>query len=361
MTPTPARIASVFIELTNFCNHHCTFCPSDRLKRPRGRMDPALFRRICDQLSRERLADSVTFHLMGEPFVHNRIHEFLDYAEDRGLRVILFTNGSLLDESNAPRVFERLTGTLILGMQTPDAVTFRERGVRNETFERYRDRLRGVVRAHLRWSRGARRKNYVEVHLLNTKHGRPGVDILTDDDAAREAIVEWWRFCRETVAAELGLDFGPTDLPELWHLLRPFPDGLFIEVAPGIVVRFKIAGTFANSMIDRGARVTPTTVGFCANPSEQLGILWDGCCTVCCVDHDGEIFIGNANDTPVRDIWFGAAAEEIRQGFRERRVVHPVCQRCLGKVEATPGPSAGLAELSLRSTVRPPAPHAGEA
>lgn len=295
-------------------------------------MEPELFRSVCDQLVEHKMADTISFHLMGEPFIHKSCIEFIAYAKQVGLKVVLTTNASLLTEKNTDSVFDNLYGSLILSMQTPTAASYAERGVKNMTFDRYRDQIRAVVKRYLERNRGVQDpNNYVEVHFLNTKYGRPGVDVVNTDELAREVLQEWLDFTQE-VGREIGVDFGVHELPPMQTMLIPQYHGYHFEVAPGVVIRFKVSGTFANSRIDPGATVVPTTTGFCGNPFNMFGVLWNGCCTLCCVDYDGEIFIGNANDTPIREIWFGDKAEEIRNGFRRNEVVHPFCQYCLGAV-----------------------------
>ena len=327
----PPPIESVFIELTNHCNHHCTFCPSDSMVRTRGHMSPDLFRSICDQLARDNLASSIAFHLMGEPFINKHALDFLEYADKLDLRVVLTTNASLLDEQTTERVLRHLAGGLILSLQTPDAETFRQRGMKNRTFEQYRDHIRQIIRTYIRLNPARRGRTHIEVHFLNTLRSKPSVDIVSSETFAQETLADWWRFARAT-EAELGIDSGYGEMPVLWSVLRPEPDGYYLDIAPGVIVRFKGAGTFANSRIESNHVVVPTKTGFCRNPFYQLGVLWNGCCTLCCVDHEGEIFVGNAMHTPIKEIWFGQKSEAIRQGFREGQVVHPLCQRCLGSL-----------------------------
>ena len=47
---TSPILTSVNLELTNHCNLRCTICPvNTTMRRPKGFMDPALFRRIIDE------------------------------------------------------------------------------------------------------------------------------------------------------------------------------------------------------------------------------------------------------------------------------------------------------------------------
>src|SRR5688572_23571645 len=50
--PVSSVLSSVNLELTNHCNLRCTICPvNTTMRRPKGFMDPALFRRVIDENS----------------------------------------------------------------------------------------------------------------------------------------------------------------------------------------------------------------------------------------------------------------------------------------------------------------------
>ena len=88
------RFAKVYIEISNLCNLSCRFCPGT--KRPKGRMDLERFSSILEKL--KDYTEFVYFHLMGEPLLHPDLPQFLDVAGQMGFKVILTTNGTLLEE-----------------------------------------------------------------------------------------------------------------------------------------------------------------------------------------------------------------------------------------------------------------------
>jgi hypothetical protein len=94
--PQSFRLTSLNIEVTNFCNLACTFCPVNRgLARRKAYLDPALFRRLID------ITPTLEFVMpfqWGEPLLHPEIFSMVRYAAARGLRTMLTTNGTLLDE-----------------------------------------------------------------------------------------------------------------------------------------------------------------------------------------------------------------------------------------------------------------------
>jgi MoaA/NifB/PqqE/SkfB family radical SAM enzyme len=106
-----ARVLSLNVETTNFCNLRCTICPVNRgMVRKKRWLDPAVFRSLIDRTPTLRF---VLPFQWGEPLLHPEIDSMVRYAAGRGVRSMLTTNGTLLDEPMAQRLLasglDRLT------------------------------------------------------------------------------------------------------------------------------------------------------------------------------------------------------------------------------------------------------------
>lgn len=92
--------SSVEIETINRCNGECSFCPVNRHSDPRPfkRMSEELFHRIIDELAGLDYSGSISLHSNNEPFIDNRIVDFMKYAKENLPKAHLFvyTNGTLL-------------------------------------------------------------------------------------------------------------------------------------------------------------------------------------------------------------------------------------------------------------------------
>lgn len=107
LVPEPTEVE---IELTNACNASCAVCPRDALPKHKGMMSGDTFKRVVDNYAalRNDLAINrvvgrpawpvLTFAGLGEPTLHPDVARFAELAVDAGLDVVLFTNGSRLDE-----------------------------------------------------------------------------------------------------------------------------------------------------------------------------------------------------------------------------------------------------------------------
>ena len=88
------RFAKIYLEISNLCNLSCAFCPGTR--RQKRAMTEAEFAALLPKL--RPYADFLYFHLMGEPLLHPLLERFLELAGEHGFKVILTTNGTLLQK-----------------------------------------------------------------------------------------------------------------------------------------------------------------------------------------------------------------------------------------------------------------------
>src|ERR1700682_4249594 len=118
------RFKIIYLEITNACNFTCDYCPIDQQTRKKIVMDSQFARNIIDQIAENNLTEFLTFHLMGEPFLHKDLCALTGYAEDRGIRVRLLTNGSLLEKKRNEGLFENKLARLEVGFRTPNDTSF---------------------------------------------------------------------------------------------------------------------------------------------------------------------------------------------------------------------------------------------
>ncbi|MBR4944951.1 MAG: SPASM domain-containing protein, partial [Peptococcaceae bacterium] len=67
---------------------------------------------------------------------------------------------------------------------------------------------------------------------------------------------------------------------------------------------------------------------FCYGLRDQLGVLCDGTVVPCCLDHDGDLALGNLFQQTLDEILQSPRAQAIYQGFSNRQAVEPLCRRC---------------------------------
>lgn len=268
----------VYIEITNVCNLACSFCPDTRRKS--AFMTAEDFSRVLRRL--QGITEHIYLHVMGEPLLHPELPTILALAGEAGYKVYVTTNGTLLGERGA-------------ALLAAPAV----------------------------------RKVSVSLHAVEGN----GVAVLTD---YLEAV---WAFAQEAPAAGiicalrlwnlggadrrngeilsfLGEKLGthPLALPQPRRGSWRLGERLYLEQAE----RFDwpdLAGA---------ARETR----FCLALRDQAAVLVDGTVVPCCLDHEGDIPLGNLFDAPMEEILSSPRARALYEGFSQGKPAEDLCRRC---------------------------------
>ena len=267
------RFQKVYLEITNLCNLRCSFCPGTR--RPAKRMTREEFVLLLERL--RGWTDFLYFHLMGEPLSHPELEHFLKLAGDYGFRVILTTNGVLLPQKkqmlrSAPALHK--VNISLHAFEANDLTT---------PFQTYLDGCFDFAAGgeklvvYRLWNEGGQNGRNGEI-LQAMHHHFPG---------------EWVKVRRgERIGTQTYLEYGEKfDWPDLTA-----PDG--------------------------GERV------FCYGLRDQIGVLCDGTVVPCCLDHEGDIPLGNLLEQGLGEILDSARTQAICRGFDEGRAVEKLCRRC---------------------------------
>jgi len=334
---SPERVYPIwwlFVELTNVCNFHCTFCPDEIMERKRGMMSIDEARRIFDMIAEQkgRLGPlyPVKLHQMGEPTLHPRLVDIVAYAESKGIPIELNTNCSMLTPELVDGLYQGGLTNFILSYQTPDEESFKTRKVINKklTFDIYMEKVRMAIERKVALSASTR----LEIDVMNTM-GSPGIHIVGDGSRASRVLVEWIAFARS-----LERKYG---LPPRAHNMDAVQGGFrFLEheedtgrytLLPGVDLLWKRLHSWGN--VIQPEEVRPAVDGYCPAPNEQFVILWDGRVTVCCTDYEGRLAVGDIKQQTIEEIWTGPKWRHMREQMWRDVLEHQTCRVCKG-VEA---------------------------
>ncbi len=269
------RFRKIYIEISNVCNLRCAFCPGTR--RPPRRMTPEEFSLLAPKL--RPYAEFLYFHLMGEPLCHPQLKEFLDIAHGNGFRVILTTNGTLLPRQQALLLSSPALHKVNISLHAFEANDL------SVPFERY-------LADCFAFGQAAKGGPIVVYRLWN--HG--GADRRNNEilESLRLAFPEPWITQRQGIrlADRTYLEYGDKfDWPDL-------------------------------QAEDGGKKV------FCYGLRDQLGVLCDGTVVPCCLDHEGDLTLGNLFRQELSDILESPRAKAIYDGFSRKQASEDLCRRC---------------------------------
>lgn len=270
-------LKKAYIEITNRCNLRCSFCPGT--KRVPRTMTPAEFDLVLERLTGQ--VEYVYLHVMGEPLSHPQLAELLALAAARERKVCITTNGTLLARQTETLLAARTLHKVSISLHSfegNDGAQERERQYLEEVWS-FADRAaaQGVIVALRLWNEGgAETRNGVIEAFLHEKC--PG---------------EW---------------------PEPRGGSFRLRDNLYLERAK------KFDWPDLNAQ-ERGTQ-------FCYGLRDQLGILADGTVVPCCLDHEGDIPLGNLFTQPLAEILESPRVCALREGFSQRRPAEELCRRC---------------------------------
>lgn len=86
---------SLLLELTSECNYNCIYCYTKRRKV--SSLDLGQWKKVIDD-AKDMKIRYFSFS-GGEPFLYKNFYEVLKYASQKGFKISIFTNGSLLNKS----------------------------------------------------------------------------------------------------------------------------------------------------------------------------------------------------------------------------------------------------------------------
>ena len=271
-------LKKAYVEITNVCNLRCAFCPGT--KRPPCTMPPDEFARVLDRLRGH--VSYVYLHVMGEPLLHPRLAELLDIAAARGMKVCVTTNGTLLGAQadtllNAPALYKISVSLHSIEENGGDPARAREYLESVWSFAE-RAAAKGVIVALRLWNEGAA-------------------------DSGNGAILG---FLREKT--------GTADWPEPRERSYRLRENLYLEREA------------AFEWPDLTADEVPTE--FCRALREQIGVLADGTVVPCCLDHEGDLALGNLLAQELDEILESPRARTMVNGFSCRKPTEALCRRC---------------------------------
>ena len=267
-------ITRCYLEITNICNLSCKFCP--KTDRAKHRMTLDEFNQLTDKLVGQ--VKFLYFHLMGEPFLHPQLAEFVKIARQKGFIPVLTTNGTLLPK--AGEVIDARPHKIQISLHSHE-------GNGKENPEQY-------IREVMTFAQEAASKGILIVLRL---WNQGGYDSTNDHilDLMAQYQPRPWESCRNgwKLADHLYIEYDR---------MFEWPDADHSEYEASDV--------------------------FCYALRNQLGVLVDGTVVPCCLDHNGDIPLGNLYHQSIDEIMASPRAKAIYDGFTKHEATEPLCRRC---------------------------------
>ena len=268
------RFKKVYLEISNICNLRCSFCPGTRRKAMV--MQEAEFTSILTKL--RPWTDFLYFHLMGEPLCHPNLNRYLQLAADGGYKVIITTNGSLLGKCSNTLLSNQVhkVNISLHAFEANDlAVPFDQYLMDSMSFGKMAEGR--MIVCYRLWNGGG--ADQLNQQILDALHMAFPGEWITEPRGIR-------------IGQKVYLEYGDKfDWPDL-------------------------------SAQDQGEAV------FCYGLRDQIGVLCDGTVVPCCLDHDGDIPLGNLLDQDLGQILDSDRARALYTGFSCGKATEELCRKC---------------------------------
>ena len=269
------RFAKVYVEISNICNLSCSFCPGTI--RASKRMSVQEFELILNKI--KPYTDYIYFHLLGEPLCHPDLEKFLQIADEMDFKVIITTNGTLLERQKDILLKSSSHYKTVISLHSFEA---------NDNKNSFEDYLNQCFQ----YAKDAENEKIIVLRLWNNG----GKDSLND---------------------------------EILNTLEKYFPKPWIDERNGTRIGEKIYiqygdkfdwPTLENNDIEEKV--------FCYGLRDQIGILADGTVVPCCLDNNGEINLGNIFEKDLEEIINSEKAQNIYNGFSNRKAHEELCKRC---------------------------------
>lgn len=273
------------LEITNLCNIQCTICPRSDMVRPRQHMSPDLWQSIIDEIREYGLVDS-WFHLFGEPLLHPRLFDMLEYAHRSRafLHSGLSTNGMKLSLENSRRLIESGLHRIVISLD----------GVDEESYQK--------VRSGGNYHRVINNiEGFMEEYKRSTVPAKPEVLIQIIETPVNQEMV--------------------TAFEKRWSER--------LDPIHGIQLYKKRFMDFAGTvdLVNQSENPEPNLP--CVGLWFEMAVYSDGRVVTCCFDSNGSQEVGDLKQKGLHEIWHSREFEAFRQSHQGRSWAHlPLCKQC---------------------------------
>lgn len=277
-----------YIEITSVCNLACTFCPPTKRESSFIKIDD--FTKRLDEI--KPFTDYIYLHVKGEPLLHPKIGQLLDLSHERGFKVNITTNGTLLTKNK-----EKLLDKPALRQMNFSLHSF-DGHVGSTNKEAYVTTILSFIKEALETTN----------ILFSLRLWNLHTDNATNQEKNRN------RQVLEIIEREFNLDY---------RIEEKFARGSGLKIADRVYLNqdHEFEWPDLNAEEDDGK-------GFCHGLRNQAAILSNGTVVPCCLDGEGIINLGNINQTPFSEIIEGERANKLYDGFSRREAVEELCRKC---------------------------------
>ena len=309
-----------YIEITNTCNLNCDFCPKHH--RRKRQLSAGEFNLLTDRVRGK--VSFLYFHLMGEPLLHPLLPQFIRTANEKGFKTVLTSNGTLLHRCLP--LLEALPHKIQLSLHSHESNARGElAGYMQEVMQfSVQAAEKGTCMVLRLWNQGGRDKENEEVMRLIEQYvpkpwkERPDGFRLSDHLYLEFDRKFEWPTAGEKSEENLKDESEKESGDESEKNLKNESEENLKEESEK---------ESENGLGEKSSKKEKKQL-FCKALIKQIGVLSDGSLVPCCLDHDGDVVLGNLLHQSLEEILASPRAQALVEGFKHHTASEKLCQNC---------------------------------
>lgn len=309
-----------YIEITNTCNLNCDFCPKHH--RRKRQLSAGEFNLLTDRVRGK--VSFLYFHLMGEPLLHPLLPQFIRTANEKGFKTVLTSNGTLLHRCLP--LLEALPHKIQLSLHSHESNARGElAGYMQEVMQfSVQAAEKGTCMVLRLWNQGGRDKENEEVmRLIEQYVPKPWKERPDGFRLSDHLYLEFDRKFEWPTAGEKSEE-NLKDESE-----KESENGLKENLKNESEENLKNESEeeSENESGEKSSKKEKKQL-FCKALIKQIGVLSDGSLVPCCLDHDGDVVLGNLLHQSLEEILASPRAQALIEGFKHHTASEKLCQNC---------------------------------
>ena len=280
------------LEVTSICNLKCPMCPRTFSPRKFGHMPLSMFQRLIDEIAEyddRWMVEQVALNEYGEIFLHPNWFEMMEYTVEKikKAQIRLDTNGTMMRAPVIDKLFQSRLPSLIISVD----------GVDEETY----DLLRAGGKFH---EVVENVKQFIERRRKEPDCGPTAYVQIIESDYTRRYLPQFKAFWEKQIK----------DAPRINLLVTPFHD---------------FAGQITNRQFEKIHKPGLYINLPCYRLTYEVDIFSDGVTSVCCMDSERQIVIGNAKEQSIWEMWHGPELHRYRESMKSAEYAAlSLCHTC---------------------------------
>jgi radical SAM protein with 4Fe4S-binding SPASM domain len=220
----------------------------------------------------------VKLNFLGEPLLHPRIVDFVRYASQKGLEVMINTNAVLLTEDRSTKLLKAGLDDIFFSVDSPYPEVYESIRV-GAKFHRVIDNIRRFIEI----------KKYMGKHHVQTRASM----VLDPGDTGKKIREDYKTLFYGLGVAEIGFGLPSEMEVDYWKTYG------------------KIDGFVCRDIYNR------------------MFVYWDGLIGPCCGDWERGYILGDARTDRLKDVWQNYRYKKLREAHEENRYeTIPICRAC---------------------------------